>query len=285
MALATVSAALLGALLAAVAVAGTFYLRRKNRQIWHKLGHLEAEIERQRDALVTMRKEQCLISMGELRLTPLMPSQHGEDLVLWRFFNGRRKGFFVEIGAYDGVTFSNTYLLEAAGWSGILVEPNPERFDACVKARPHSRCMQAAIVAEPRQRAVRLTVPMGEGGLDTLAFTEASTEHRQRVARATNETREIETPALTIDEVLDGHTGPIDLVSVDVEGAELAALQGMDIRRWAPELFVIEDNSMGRDRLVTDHLARFGYVERLRLAANVFYSRAEDDRPLVSALG
>jgi FkbM family methyltransferase len=211
-----------------------------------------------------------------------MPSQHGEDVVLWRYFQGRRNGFFIEIGAYDGVTFSNTYMLEAAGWNGILVEANPERLDECVKARPYSRCVQAAIVGERGRARIKLTVPIGEGGVDTLAFTEPSEQHRQRIARATAETHEIETPAMTLDELLDGFHGRIDLLSVDIEGAELSALQGMDLARWSPALLVIEDNTMGRDRRLSDYLAEFGYVERLRLSANVFYTRA--DTPLLRAL-
>ena len=197
---------------------------------------------------------------------------------------GRRNGFFVEIGAYDGVSFSNTYLLEAVGWRGLLVEANPERFEECVKARPYSRCVKAAIVGEGGRKRISLTVPIGDGGVDALAFTEASERHRRRVARATTETREIETRAMTFDELLDGHQGRIDLISIDVENAEFAALHGMDITRWTPELFIVEDNSMGRDRRVSDYLAQFGYIERLRLSANVFYARATDGRPLSLSL-
>ena len=42
----------------------------------------------------------------------------------------KRGGFFVEIGAYNGVDLSNTYLLEKSfGWTGILAEPNPQHHD------------------------------------------------------------------------------------------------------------------------------------------------------------
>ena len=41
---------------------------------------------------------------------------------------GPNPGYFIEIGGFDGVTLSNTYLLEQQGWSGLLVEPLPEHF-------------------------------------------------------------------------------------------------------------------------------------------------------------
>jgi FkbM family methyltransferase len=271
------AAVLFAAFLAAGVIATVVVLRHKHQQIWLRLWHLEAKIEEQRDALISVRKEQVLSSIDDLRLAPRMPSQHGEDIVLWRYFKGRRNGFFIEIGAYDGVTFSNTYLLEAVGWQGILVEANPDCFEECVRARPYSRCVQAAIVGERGQDCTTLTVPIGDGGVDALAFTEASEQHRQRIAREAAHTREIKTRAMTIDELLDGYHGPIDLISIDIETAELAALHGMDIARWAPELFIIEDNSIGSDRRVSDYLAQFGYIERLRLSANVFYVRAADD--------
>ena len=122
-------------------------LRYKNRLIWRKLWELDARNENLENALISVRKEQFLARIPSLRLPPRAPSQHGEELVIWEFFAGQRCGFFVEIGAYDGVTFSNTYLLEAAGWNGILVEANPRRFQECRKERPYSSCVQAAVVA------------------------------------------------------------------------------------------------------------------------------------------
>jgi len=53
-------------------------------------------------------------------------AKYGEDFVLWSFFNSQKHGFFVDIGAFDGVYLSNTYSFELRGWEGICVEANPE---------------------------------------------------------------------------------------------------------------------------------------------------------------
>ena len=53
------------------------------------------------------------ISIQEKSVTPDMyRAQFGEDKVLWQVFRQRPTGFFVEVGAYDGVTLSNTFFLE-----------------------------------------------------------------------------------------------------------------------------------------------------------------------------
>ena len=59
-------------------------------------------------------------------------SQFGQDLQVLSFYNGKRDGFFVDIGAYDGKYISNTYMLEKNfDWKGICVEPNIRYFNKC----------------------------------------------------------------------------------------------------------------------------------------------------------
>src|SRR5664280_1701555 len=57
-------------------------------------------------------------------------SQYRQDEFVDKFFNKKNAGFFIDIGAHDGVTFSNTFFLEKErGWSGICIEPIPDVFD------------------------------------------------------------------------------------------------------------------------------------------------------------
>ena len=56
-------------------------------------------------------------------------AQNGEDRWLDTYFQGKREGYFVEVGAYDGVDLSNTYHFEQIGWHGVLVEPDPDNAD------------------------------------------------------------------------------------------------------------------------------------------------------------
>ena len=60
-------------------------------------------------------------------------SQLGQDLTVLKFYNNKRDGYFIEIGASDGIKLSNTYLLESQyGWKGICVEPIPNNYNKLV---------------------------------------------------------------------------------------------------------------------------------------------------------
>lgn len=56
-----------------------------------------------------------------------MNSQNNEEQIILDYFKGKT-GTFIDIGANDGKTFSNTYALSKLGWCGILVEPSPRAF-------------------------------------------------------------------------------------------------------------------------------------------------------------
>src|SRR5688572_24370294 len=55
-------------------------------------------------------------------------SQNNEEQVILNYFKDYTTGTFVDIGANDGKTFSNTYALSQRGFCGILVEPSPKAF-------------------------------------------------------------------------------------------------------------------------------------------------------------
>ena len=82
-------------------------------------------------------------------------SQIGQDLEVLKRYNNKRDGFFVEIGASDGIVFSNTYLLEKFfNWKGICVEPIPNRYESLCKNRPNSLCYDNAVYNESNKEVV-----------------------------------------------------------------------------------------------------------------------------------
>lgn len=64
-------------------------------------------------------------------------SQYGEDLILDQFFKAKNitNGFFVDVGALDGIHLSNTYKFEQDGWNGICIEPHKQYFGLICKNR------------------------------------------------------------------------------------------------------------------------------------------------------
>jgi hypothetical protein len=72
-------------------------------------------------------------------------SQSQQDKFLYeKFFKDKKDGVFVEIGAYNGIVYSNTKFFEELGWSGICIEPIEDVFKELKKNRK-AICIQGCI--------------------------------------------------------------------------------------------------------------------------------------------
>ena len=189
------------------------------------------------------------------------PALHEIDRKLEQYL-GFRGGFFVEAGANDGFTQSNTYYFEKIlGWSGVLVEAIPELYQRCVKARKQAQVYQCALVAEALEDD---TVTMEYANLMSLVkgaqkSADADEAHLHHATTVQPDVRryQVEVPARTLTQILDhARVDHIDLLSLDVEGYELQALQGLDLRRYRPSYLLVEANFRSE---IDAHLDAFGY--------------------------
>jgi hypothetical protein len=220
-------------------------------------------------------------------LEQLYKAQFGEDRILWQVFRGRRTGYFIEVGAYDGVTLSNTYFLERMGWRGMLIEPILPLCERAAAARPGSRVVHAAVAAPGSPRTARFTITKN---VPVLSFLRSDPEHVERCLREGAELVEVDVPVLTLDEILLQERrkpapsgGPwvpnvgwkVDLVSIDVEGGELDVLEGFSLERFRPRVLVIE-NDRASGEAIEPHMMDRGYRKFYRLKINDFFVRADD---------
>ena len=133
------------------------------------------------------------------RPRPEARSQTGEDALLWELLGDREGGFFVEAGAFDGYTFSVSYLFECVGWSGLLVEPVVHRAAECSVRRKSSRVVAAALSRPGSAETVPLfRVPSFEM-YSTLEMTDA--QHRLLESESRDTVTE-STPVTTLDAAL-----------------------------------------------------------------------------------
>ena len=198
-------------------------------------------------------------------------AQNGEDRWLDNFFGHKRSGFFVEVGAFDGINLSNSYHFEQIGWTGVLIEPDPDKAALCRSSRPGSKTYQCAAAASPEISEVTFfRVESGE----VYSTTKLTSDHARRIDHMGLASKPISVPARTLDTVLEEAGAPaIDFVSIDVEGAETEVLRGFDIRRWKPAIVVIESNSKLRLPEVRDYFTSNGYAFRCSIDVNDFYLR------------
>jgi FkbM family methyltransferase len=198
-------------------------------------------------------------------------SQNGEDRWLDAHFGAKRSGFFVEVGAYDGVNLSNTYHFEQSGWTGVLVEPDPDMAERCRRDRPRSLTFQCAAGGNTGE----ISFYKVAGG-EAYSTTSLSAAHRERLDRMGLAWREVKVAVRTLDSILEeAHAPGVDFVSIDVEGGEFAVLQGFNIRRWKPAVVIVETNAAVRSPEVRRYFVANGYAYRHSIDVNDFYLPAE----------
>lgn len=233
---------------------------KRQRRIERVLEQTRVELDRLRRG--TSRAE-ALAAMGAKAapgsLSPDFRSEFGEDSLIWQLLDRQKTGFFIEVGAYDGMTLSVSAAFEAIGWTGLLVEAIPERFETCNRSRPGSRVVHAALGKCGSSGTTKFHVARGEG-LEVLSYHHTPPEQEREVLKRGAAMQEVEVPLTTMDALLEGHTGPIDFASIDVEGAELDLLDGFDLQKWRPRLIVIEDISAGKNPVLDAKLDACGYV-------------------------
>lgn len=192
-----------------------------------------APYERYFSRMLFLRKVQRYFALNDL------------DKKLERYldFDG---GVFVEAGANDGVKQSNTLHFEACrGWRGLLVEPVPELARKCRLHRPRSIVEAVALVA-PTEAGRPVTLRYADlmsvikGGMKTAEEEQRHVEAGLKVQEIAK-TFEVEAPSATLSGLLDKHgISQVHLLSLDLEGYERKALEGLDFARHRPQFILVE---------------------------------------------
>jgi len=202
-------------------------------------------------------------------------SQLGEDYILWSLFQTQGEpGFFVEVGALDGLRFSNTYSFEQAGWRGVCVEAHPDYIDLLQRNRPGSRCFFAA--AGDHEGEVTFYTNK-RGSLSTLDPS-LEAEFRKHGKYFTGFEPKV-VPMRTLNSILEEAQTPtpIDIVSIDVEGAEMQVMRGFDLAKFQPRILVLEAMGTDFEQDLAQYMSGQGYAKAKEWNGNIFYCRSESD--------
>ena len=211
-------------------------------------------------------------------------AQNGEDVVLARALKPwERKGFWVDCGAGHPKYDSVTKLFSQFGWTGINIEPLDEEFTLLTQDRPldvNIQCLLGdqeglgSIFAGPSENR-------GSSTTDPLLV--------ERYAKELGQTfHESQVPIRTLTDILREKQLPtIDFLKIDVEGAELEVLRGIDLSEFNPRILVIEATKPNSPEVAYSHwedrVLSSGYVCALFDGLNRFYVK-EDDTEAINAL-
>lgn len=174
-------------------------------------------------------------------------------------------GFFVELGAHDGITQSNSYYFERhRHWKGILVEPTHENYVRAVENRSPDTCIvEAACVSfeydEPTIALAVANLHSSSLGIPTdVADPMGHVSHElPNLKLDSAEIRHVR--AVPLNDILDACGAPprIDFLSLDVEGAELEVLRGVRHEAYRFSYLCIECRDLPR---MEAYLTQHGYV-------------------------
>jgi len=201
------------------------------------------------------------------------------DLRLIEAISPNNTGYFVELGANDGIRQSNTYKLQRDyGWSGLLIEPSPRRFVECVNNRafanhPDVRCAACVPFGFQERFIEMLDSDLMSVAKGLMVSDDLAIEHADLGSQFLPNSRMRHTYgalALTLSSILDEVSAPanFDLLSLDVEGNELSVLQGLDFNIYKPKWILVEVRSPD----VGHYLARKGYHLKATLSDYSSYS-------------
>jgi FkbM family methyltransferase len=200
-----------------------------------------------------------------------MGKKISESELVWRYF-GCRKGVFVEVGANHPTINSQSWLLENQGWTGVLVEPNPQHCESLRQQRPGSQVFQVAVGK-----------PGSEGEVSFRLAGPGLLRHSQVVAEpdVKNTDQVIRVKLTTLNQVMEqSGLSKIDFLSIDVEGMEFDVLAGFSFDQYRPTLFAIEDFCENFEK--KRYMRRMGYKLVRRAGYNNWYVPRETP---VSAFG
>jgi FkbM family methyltransferase len=179
----------------------------------------------------------------------------------------RDGGFFVEAGANDGFTQSNTYWLQRfRAWRGLLVEPVPELAAEARITRPDTPVVECALVG-PEDDGT--TVRMNFGGCMSAIQGAVDEGYSQFGTLGWADSYEMDVPARTLSSLFDEHgIEGIDLLSLDVEGFEVGALSGLDLSRHRPRYILVEivDKENGQppiDAMLLEHYREHSWLSAI----------------------
>lgn len=199
-------------------------------------------------------------------------AQEGEDLVLRRFFEGQKRGFYVDIGAHHPHRFSNTFFFYKRGWRGINIDAMPGSMEIFRQQRPEDTNLELAISDQPEMTYYMFNDPALNGLCAEVA-------ERRDGKRGNHIVQRLPVTTSTLAQIFDEHVPAettIDFLTIDVEGHDLDVLKSNDWSKHRPRMVLAEDlEKLPLDELhksaITHYMRDCGYRPCARTFNTLFF--------------
>ena len=195
-------------------------------------------------------------------------SQWGEDVFIDKLLGEKNKGFYIDVGAYDPIRFSNTKRFYLKGWRGINIEPDPIRIKKFYDERSGDINLNIGIA---NKNGVLTFFRFDPQTLST--FSKNMTTIYQGNGHHLAETVKVKVCKLDkiLEENFKGKT--IDFLSIDTEGFDQEVLKSNNWKRFRPKVICIETHDSKTEKL----LSKLGYKKVYENQTNVIFMHELDN--------
>lgn len=194
-------------------------------------------------------------------------SQEKEDLVLDKLLEGKKNGFYVDIGACDPKRFNNTYFFYKKGWNGINIEPDVNNYKKFLSERKRDTNLNMGISDERKTLVFYKFIPAG-----ISTFSKKDAEEYKRLGYKFINTVKVKADRLENVLLKCCRNKKIDFFSIDTEGYDLKVLKSNDWKKFRPSLICIESfehHKSGGEQKEYDYIEPFlSKVEYVKVFEN-----------------
>ena len=161
-------------------------------------------------------------------------SMDGEDLIISDYFKNKSKGFYIDVGCYHPIHRNNTFLLYKKGWKGMNIDIHNFSIELFKFLRPDDLNYNFAV--SDKNEKIKMYFQKELSQISTIDNTQAKKAFQGNI-------KEKIIQSYTLNEVMRFsklEDIKIDILDVDVEGADYKVLKGLSFEKFRPEIICVE---------------------------------------------
>jgi len=190
-------------------------------------------------------------------------SQSAEDLFITKFFKNKKKGFYIDLGAFHPIRHNNTQKLYNLGWNGINIDLNPASIDFFNIVRKRDINIFAAIAPTKTKKKVYF-----DGFFSTT--NTLNKKHHKKYNSSVNDKNYFFIKTKIFDEIINR---PFDFLNIDIEGMDKNVLFTINLKKYSPKLVCIEILNKKTFNKISKYFKKNKYKFLNKLGVSYFFSR------------
>lgn len=204
-------------------------------------------------------------------------SQYNQDIILYNnFFKTIDKGYFVDIGAHDGVSLSNTKFFEDLEWEGVCIEPQPDVYKKLVTNR---KCITIqGAVSDLKKKKIEFCKITGYSSMLSGIIDYYDERHKERIlseiqSHENNTKEKIIVDNYNFNNVIQQEN--INLLSIDTEGGEDKIINSIDFTRYKIDIILFEDNYDDSYNKLNENVKKYYRPAKYKLGPDIVLKRID----------